>query len=334
MNLLVKMKFGSHLYGTSTPESDTDYKGIYIPTAREIVLGSYARTVTKGRSKAEKERNTKDDVDEEIFSLDRFLELLMDGQTVALDMLFSPDFKGDEHGILREIYENRSRLLTKNVNAFVGYSRQQASKYGIKGSRMDALKQTLELFELFDPNLPLEHYPHDLAALVERTSKLVSLEKAPLIEILLLKAANNKHEPHLSVCGKKIPFHAKVGYARGIFNKIYQEYGARAQKAHLDGGKDWKALSHAVRVSGEALELLKTGHITFPRPDAALLLKIKKGQVDYDEVAHMIEQGLVDLTEAQKTSTLRAEPDKQWVEDLVARVYTKTVIDSNLIIIK
>jgi predicted nucleotidyltransferase len=28
MNVIVKMKFGSHLYGTSTPLSDTDYKAV------------------------------------------------------------------------------------------------------------------------------------------------------------------------------------------------------------------------------------------------------------------------------------------------------------------
>ena len=38
LNIVVKMKFGSHLYGTSTPLSDTDYKAVYIPEARDIIL--------------------------------------------------------------------------------------------------------------------------------------------------------------------------------------------------------------------------------------------------------------------------------------------------------
>ena len=67
------MKFGSHLYGTNTPDSDTDYKGIYLPTAKEIVLGTYKKTISISRNKADKERNTKDDVDNEFFSLDRYL---------------------------------------------------------------------------------------------------------------------------------------------------------------------------------------------------------------------------------------------------------------------
>jgi RNA repair pathway DNA polymerase beta family len=32
MDLVVKMRFGSHLYGTATPESDLDLKGVYLPS--------------------------------------------------------------------------------------------------------------------------------------------------------------------------------------------------------------------------------------------------------------------------------------------------------------
>jgi hypothetical protein len=32
MDLIVKMKFGSHLYGTDTDDSDVDYKGVFLPS--------------------------------------------------------------------------------------------------------------------------------------------------------------------------------------------------------------------------------------------------------------------------------------------------------------
>ena len=51
MNLVVKMKFGSHLYGTSTPLSDIDYKAVYIPEARDIILQRIQGTIHTGRSK-------------------------------------------------------------------------------------------------------------------------------------------------------------------------------------------------------------------------------------------------------------------------------------------
>lgn len=38
MDLIVKMKFGSHLYGTNTEDSDVDYKGVFLPSKKEILL--------------------------------------------------------------------------------------------------------------------------------------------------------------------------------------------------------------------------------------------------------------------------------------------------------
>jgi len=37
-NLICEMVFGSHLYGTATEKSDRDFKGIFLPTAEEILF--------------------------------------------------------------------------------------------------------------------------------------------------------------------------------------------------------------------------------------------------------------------------------------------------------
>jgi hypothetical protein len=325
---ILKIKFGSHLYGTDTPSSDVDFKSVYIPEARDIILGRYKKTIQFGRKKEHCERNTKDDTDEEIFSLDRFLGLLMEGQTVALDMIFAPD-EFCEHteniNIWRAIKLHRHELLTKNVQAFVGYARQQAAKYGIKGSRMEALKRTMEMLEGLPLHDRLSGFDKQVMTLVQSSSDMVSLEKLPLIEIVYCKGPNAEAVPHLHVCGRKIPLHATVKFAKEVFGKILDNYGQRARKAHLDGGVDWKALSHAVRVNGEANELLRTGHITFPRPDRETLIAIKTGQVPYEKVAEMIEQGLAELYEAQSVSRLPDKPNTAWADDLVFDVYSRVV---------
>lgn len=331
MKPFFKLLFGSHLYGTSTPESDKDWKQLYVPSAREIVLGRFPKTVQSGRKKASCERNTKDDVDVETFSLCRFLELLMEGQTVALDILFGYRVTGQVNGaegfeIMDEVYDNRSRLLTRNVNAFVGYARQQAAKYGIKGSRLDALKRTMEILDQLPERDKLFDHVVPMTALVVATKELVSLEKSPLVEIVMLKGPDKVTPmPHLQVCGRKVPFGSTVKFAKQVFGKILEGYGQRAKKAHLEGGIDWKALSHAVRVNEEALELLNTHHITFPRPEAELLKQIKLGQLPYEQVATMIEEGLLRLTQAHEKSTLREEPDQEWADDLIFKVYSRKV---------
>lgn len=336
MNKILELKFGSHLYGTDTPKSDLDFKAIYLPSAKEIVLGNYHKTIAKSRPKADCERNNKDDIDMETFSLDRFLELLCDGQTVALDILFGmkmSDMIGYGPVIMNEIFNNKDRLLNKNVNAFVGYARQQAAKYGIKGSRMDTLKRAdamlLDLFKngLFKDRL-LDH-SDKIESLVKECAGLVSLEKLPLVEIKLLKGPKGAFDaPHMVINGRSIPFHATVKYASDIVGNMLASYGNRAHKAHLAGGVDWKALSHAVRVNSEALELLETGKITFPRQDKELLLRVKLGELPQEQVFEMIEQGLADLYIAKDKSSLREEADRDWAMDLVADVYTKIVKNS------
>ncbi len=329
MKEIIRMKFGSHLYGTNTPESDLDLKAIYIPEPKEIILGTAKQTILQGRSKQDKERNTKDDVDVEIFSLQRFVNLLMDGQTVALDMVFAPEkmflplSNGDHsHEIWRELIENRDKLINKNVSAFIGYARQQAAKYGVKGSRMDALKQIVAILDGKNPYSRLEEHMIEIEEVIDSQSRNVTLGNRPLISIVMLENKNQNHlVPHLQVCDKNYPYRERVKDIVGKLKVRLDEYGARAYKAHLNGGKDWKALSHAVRVNSEGLELLKTGNITFPRPDRELLLKIKTGQMAWEETSEIIEQGLKDLVEAEKTSTLRAEPDREWAEEFVFDVY-------------
>jgi hypothetical protein len=37
LNNIVRIRFGSHLYGTATPASDEDWKSVHVPDARSIM---------------------------------------------------------------------------------------------------------------------------------------------------------------------------------------------------------------------------------------------------------------------------------------------------------
>jgi len=89
MKTIIKMEFGSKVYGTSVPESDTDFKGIFIPDAKSLILQKAKRNINQSTGN-DKSKNTKDDVDIELFSFAEYIKLLLQGQTGALDMLFTP----------------------------------------------------------------------------------------------------------------------------------------------------------------------------------------------------------------------------------------------------
>jgi RNA repair pathway DNA polymerase beta family len=321
MNKIIEIKFGSHLYGTDTPASDLDFKGIYLPEARDIILGRARHNVSTSRPKQEFERNTRDDIDTEIFSLAEFMRLLCDGQTVALDMFFSPEsfhvFKGERYDIFKTIYDNKDRLLSKGILSFIGYARKQASKYGIKGSRVRAVKDTIDFLTTLDGTLLLREIRPQL-----RESGLFNDE---FINYVTGTDQNGGAVLYFEVCGRKFQLTNSVKYSLNVLNKIYDEYGQRARLAETNDGIDFKALSHAVRVNFEGQELLKTGFITFPCPNRQLLLDIKTGRLPYKEVERIIEEGLRELEGAQANSSLRDEPDRQWVDDFIYGVYSDIV---------
>ena len=89
MNIVVKAIAGSHLFGTNTPQSDTDYKGVFIPDAKDILLQRAKKSIST-KTGSNESKNTKDDIDVEFYSLQKFMEMLAQGQTVAIELLFTP----------------------------------------------------------------------------------------------------------------------------------------------------------------------------------------------------------------------------------------------------
>lgn len=320
---IVKMEFGSRVYGTTVPTSDTDYKGIFIPVANDIVMQRAPKHI-KSSTAGDHVRNTADDIDDEMFSIQTFMELLRQGQTVALDMLFTPysHYVGNASDVWYDLRAQRGALVHKGTNAFVGYTKAQAAKYGHKGERSRALRGVVDLLNSYNKHWTLGDYAPDLAVYV---AKLNSKE----VEIVNVPTPNGdgtmRDQPHLSVANKKASYTCTVDYARTMYQLALDKYGHRAILAEKNEGVDWKACMHAVRIAAEAKELLLTGHITFPRPERELLLKIRKAELPYSQVEELIEQGLADINDAQLKSTLPEKPNHALMERIVADAHWDAV---------
>lgn len=320
MKTIVRIKFGSHLYGTATPSSDLDYKSVHIPSARDILLQRVKGSISNARPKQSGEKNFAGEVDEEAYSLHRFLQLAAEGQTVALDVLFAPEWSMSEapQPAWKHVLANRHRLLTKKSAAFLGYCRTQANKYGIKGSRVAAARSALTLLT----HILIRHPPSAKLGLFEDKVRQSVTEHS---QIVALPQPNGKEILFWEVCGRKLSFTASLKEAHSTVQRLVDEYGQRALQAENQQGVDWKALSHAVRVGNQALELLRTGHVTFPLPNAKHILDIKLGTLPYQGVAKEIEDLLVSVEQAAEASTLPDSPDMEWIDDFVCSVYAKEV---------
>jgi hypothetical protein len=314
---IVRVQHGSHLYGTNTPTSDLDYKGVHIPSGRAIIL-QRAENVIDRKTKADSAvKNCAEDTDDQSYSLQKFLGMLALGDTVSTEILFAPDaftvYADPDWANIQRIGKS---LLNRQCRGFVGYCRRQAAKYGIKGSRMAACKDIVALLET-----AIEK--HGTVAKVELVANelddFCASHEFSGVEIITSQAGTDV--PHLEVVDRKVPFTANLKTALDIYGKVYENYGQRARAAMHNEGIDWKAVSHAVRVARQAIELLTTGSITFPRPEAPELLAIKLGHVPYSIVSEQLEALVETVEEVALTSSLPEKSDHRLIDDTVFRYH-------------
>lgn len=323
MTTVVRMQFGSHVYGTNVPTSDHDYKAVHLPLGRDILLQRVQDAINVKTKQDGTQKNTAADIDFESFSLQKYLRLLLEGQTVALSMLFTPDrWLLETSPLWVEIQRNKERWLHRGVAAFAGYCRQQANKYGIKGSRVAATRAMVSTLQ----GMIGSSYP--ACKLSAHWDKLVEVMSGQEHVEFLTDTLRGRPEcvvRMISVCNRKAQEHITLKEALKIYQHLLDEYGQRALMAETNEGVDWKALMHATRVCQEAEELLLHRTITYPRPEADLLLKIRKGELPYKEVAGILEAGMERLEECQRISTLPDKPDHGAADGLVVEWYGKQV---------
>ena len=308
LDMIVKMKFGSHLYGTTDEHSDIDYKGIFLVPKREVLIGKISKSHSFDTKESSEVKNTKDDIDIEIYSLHYFIKLALEGQTVALDMLHAPnDMIEYKTPIWDSIVQYKSKFYTKNLKAFVGYARRQASKYGIKGSRLNAARQVVNVLK----RIPDSDWKLDTVwGMLPKGEHQYFIKNGP-----------NKIKQY-QVCGKILQSTQKISYTIDILNKFIDQYGKRALLAETNVGIDWKAISHALRAAYQVKELLTEHTITFPLKNADYLLKVKKGELHYqNEVAPNLEKLMEEVEELSDKSNLPEKPDRTFWENFIVRTY-------------
>lgn len=328
MKILVKAIAGSHLFGLNTEKSDKDYKGVFLPSADQILLGNYSDTIRKSTGDGIT-RNTKDDVDTELYSLRKFFSMVENGDTAALELLFTPEeFILEKDPIWDEIVAIRDTLVSKKINALIGYIRQQSNKYGIKGSRMGELANVLKILKEAEKTHPFQNakLKHSWDELVEAFK---DFQHVHLIDIFLDKK-NNKTIPAFDFLGAKFSGDTPFSVCIKSLSDKYKAFGQRARDAKNNNGIDWKAISHCLRCGYQATQLMETGKITLPHTGVirGYLLMVKQGEVKYSEVEPTIELMLEKVEEAAAKSTLPEKLDRQYLDSLLLKYYKRVVYEN------
>lgn len=312
---IFKCVAGSRLYGTSTPESDTDYKAVHLPTKAEILLGR-GKDVLSTSTGAKDASNNKDDVDVESFTLSRYLGLAAKMNTIPVEMLFIPQDMAETFSPMwQELRNNRHRIINKNSSSFVGYCRAQAVKYSMRGSRLETFEAVVAVLENLHDNLPITAQHGAVAA----------LESIPNVTIDIRDVTENGSVSYLTVSGRQAPLTAKASEVCKVFQRPITEAGSRTRAALEAGGADWKSLYHAVRIVNEGISLFRYGEIQFPAANADLLLRIRNGDIDVDRVMDMFDYHLLALLGAVDNTTLPDRPDTEWIDNFVYEAHERIV---------
>ena len=317
-------KSGSHLYGTSTPISDTDYLGLFLPSKRSLLLKTAPEHLvfTTGSSGS---KNTVDDIDITLWSVHKFLSQLVNGETGAYDLLFSmngtPELFTPTSTTIRDYA--LKHLLSKNVNSFIAFALGQSERYGIKGSRYKELYTFTtwlgNTLKRMHPNYGDLTIANQMGILVNHIDnnkyKYIKLVRAPGPK------GGNQHElvDYLEVLDKK---HANTVAMATLLSRIIHklDYAGNRTKAAMDG-TDWKSLSSAVRVIKEVQELLTTGAITFPLVHANYIRDIKLGKVLPEYIMVELQNDIDEIELLLEASTLPEHIPMVFAYDLLLQLY-------------
>lgn len=128
---------GSRAYGTSTTDSDEDYRGI-IPASRDMLVGLSSWDT-------QYERTNPDVV---LYTLPKFIKLALGANPNILDTLFCPDdCVVRSSAVAQELRSMASSFLSKRVyHTFAGYAHHQLLKMRNPGGRHGAHRHRVEQY--------------------------------------------------------------------------------------------------------------------------------------------------------------------------------------------
>ena len=264
--VIFKSVYGSHLYGTSTPTSDHDYKQIHMNPTDLILIGKDSGCFNKNTNNSG--RNTKDDIDFESKELRTFIIDALSGQTYAWDLLFTPkELWIESSDLWEEIISLRDKLLTRNVKPFIGYVQSMSAKYSNKGVKYNELKEIISIVK----NINLKYTIRDSIHL------LGDITRFKYFKYEYKELSKNQGENYLySPDGGSFPESRQWDEVLPVLVQKFETFGRRVEDAAANNGLDLKAYYHAMRITWQLEDYLTNKKLEFPCSRVNELINIRQ----------------------------------------------------------
>lgn len=269
-------KAGSHFFDLESSNSDTDFRGVYLPSPDDFFFKNTKKIFNVLEfSTNRKERNNSSDVDLSLVSLPKFLELIRDGDFNMMEALYCPDNKIIlDTPLMKELRDNKDRLTIINAYSFLGFFKKEYMRYDVNPK----IKTNRIIFNTFLKSLNNSS---------ERIGNYVDeLVKFNILNSDIITIGNESIKIGLS----EFNLNHKVSY---VINKLDRDAALSGKKldALINIGKEFKGMYHAQRLLFEARELLTNNRLVFPFPKEQhdYLRKIKDGNIDRNELFRRVE---------------------------------------------
>ncbi len=305
--ILATTLHGSKLYRLDTPQSDTDYKSIFLPPIDSLVLMRAAKNAQhKTGVGADKEEH-------ESFALQEWLRLAANGEDVAITMLHcqpSDIFVGSD--MFLQLRDSRRKFYTRHMRGALGYARSQCHKYAVRADRMEAVESVIKALEL---------------AQDQKVDKLAKCwDDLPEGKHIVKYASTTSRSTDLrmyEVVGRSFAATTDPAYVLEALYEVQEGYGGRVRNARNFGGKDWKSISHSFRVGYQLKHIFNDGDFSFPLPESSFLRDIRAGRLNYedDKVDKKLSDLIDEVERASATSSYPETVDQNWLDSVVLAAY-------------
>jgi hypothetical protein len=302
-NLILKVRVGSHLYGTSTPESDEDFVGIFVPSAEYLLGLRRIEEVDLGiKSKDVEGKNTKDAVDYKAYTLERFASLALQNNPNILEILFvNPENILFINETGQQLLDLRHEFLSTRIkHRFLGYAFSQKHKMIIK---LENYEKLLEAVDYIDNHMDKQF--------------LLDIEHHPIFV---------RKEDHVTVGDMNMPITVTTKKARKLLSDRLAKFGSR-QELVSKYGYDTKFASHLIRLLKEGVELLSTGDLKFPLVWKGLLKDIRYGKYSMNDVLSMADVIEKEVEGLAETTELPTKSNWKLVEKFVIETHKKYIME-------
>ncbi len=333
--LIFRCISGSNLYGTNTPDSDIDERGVFVPS-EEYFYGFLNRT--------EQFEDKKNDI--VYYEIRKFMQLAISCNPNIIELLFVPKDKWlhytDEW---EEIIKNSHLFVSKKAkHTFSGYAHAQFNKiklhrnwllnppkkkperedFGLSPYKSDLSKDQIGAFNVL-LSMKLENIRdfHPLKEELEKMEETHTIKSLctqfPQIDLESTKNIIPISNMFLEILQKENAYSQAQRYFNQYENWKKNRNPTRA-KLENEFGFDLKHAMHLCRLISEGEELLTTGKITFPRPDAKFLLEVKNGVYTYDEIYELLNSFNKKFDELYEKSPLLHSADFVKVDELCIKI--------------